>query len=143
MIVYCHIGEYDTYNKVMEVDIKMNKLIFVLLLLVSQSVIAENKNLSLVCDGVKTITQYPKLSDTKNKEKLTLIFENGKLNSHPKYDCDWTENKILCKEPNGTGLIRVDRLSGEVYSFKEITIVKDKRYTNEFEGDCVTAKPKF
>jgi len=47
-----HIGEYDTYNKVMEVDIKMNKLIFVLLLLLfSQSTFANWVSLTCVESG--------------------------------------------------------------------------------------------
>ena len=72
MIVYCHIGEYDTYSKVMEVDIKMNKLIFVLLLLLfSQSTFANWVSLTCVESG----GNFTMTIEFNEKEELVRIME--------------------------------------------------------------------
>jgi len=140
----------------------MKKLLFLLLLLIPNLVMAEK--LSLVCDGVKSIWygEYPEQS----KEKRTYIIQDDRLikaeelnakTNFPtktweklKWNCRSDENEIKCSfMPNtikdlygrtfAAHFITIDRVSGQIkssgYLIGVLTI---------FEGDCkVSKKNKF
>ena len=124
-----------------------------LLFLSSQTLLAENKNLSLVCNGLTNVTWGDGQEPIVETEVMTFIFEDGYLkNSRPSNkptNCAWSKSSIVChgvvslNVENGTTFdgkydLTVDRLSGKGLYYEKIG-----RLQTYFKSDCKQTTQKF
>jgi hypothetical protein len=106
-----------------------------------------SKDLTLVCKGEQWHLRGDINRESPKESKIyTLIFKSGKLispNVFKEFQCEWTSEKIMCKDNEMLQWVNVDRLSGDSHISYMLPLDDKHKAAFFFNGICEPGKRLF
>jgi hypothetical protein len=106
-----------------------------------------SKDLTLLCKGEEWHLRGDINKESPKEPKIyTLIFKSGKLispNVFEEFNCEWTNEKIMCKDNEILQLVNIDRVSKESHISYTLPLDGQYKVAFFFNGTCEVGKKMF